>query len=112
MPTGLELIEFARKHPPQIAWTRDMLLWWMEETRVKNPDAPSVEYVDVAIMHSVMKYRLGFISKQEVLAELEESAEALNSETESSRVTGLFKRLVDLMYEIIDDVFEVVCPRP
>ena len=71
--TREKLISFAKEKPPQDPELREMLLKWIEETSLPGPnekDFLGIEYPDVAIMHSAMKYRLGFLTKKEVLDEL------------------------------------------
>jgi hypothetical protein len=99
------LIAFAKEKPPQDPEVREMLMQWLEQTRIpESSSAESVEFIDVAIMHSAMKYRLGFITKEEVLQELEEAGGMLASEY--SDTSELHNKLSQLMYSIEDDTFE------
>ncbi len=107
-----QLIALAEESPLQDPAVKEMLMSWMEETKVTDPEALSIEYVEVAIMHSAMKYRLGFLSTKEVMAELEESGQALYSEKATPRVKTLCDRLSELMRDIEDGTFELVRPRP
>ena len=107
--TSEQLISFAKEKPSQSLEVRKMLIQWLEQTSVpESARAESVEYVDVAIMHSVMKYRLGFLTKEEVLQELEEAGGILASEYIDT--SELHNKLSQLMYAIEDGAFEVIKP--
>ena len=97
------LVDFAREKPLGDPEVRDMLIQWMLETEApESPDTPSSEFVQVAIEHSLMKYRLGFISKEEALEELAESGDALASEGESTKdLSGVMDKIEDGVFEII-----------
>jgi hypothetical protein len=100
-----KLIDFAKEKPPQDPEVREMLLRWLEQTSIpEGSSAESVEFIDVAIMQSTMKYRLGFLTKEEVLLELEEAGGMLASEY--SDTTELHNKLSQLMYSIEDDTFK------
>ncbi len=100
-----DLIAFAKEKPPGDPEVKEMLLRWMEETSI--PDGSKVdswETIDVDIMHTAMKYRLGFLNKEEVIAELEELSEALAGEYTDP--AGTHDRLSQLLYAIEDGTFE------
>ncbi len=102
-----QLISLAREKPPQDPEVRGMLVRWLEETRIpEGAQVESVEYVDVEIMHTAMKYRLGFLSREDALEELEEAGGMLASEPGDT--SGLHDRLSQLMYAIEDGTFEVI----
>jgi hypothetical protein len=87
------LIAFAKEKPPQDPEVREMLMQWLEQTRIpESSSAESVEFIDVAIMHSAMKYRLGFITKEEVLQELEEAGGMLRIAQQTFPTHVLYRR--------------------
>src|SRR5687767_3594833 len=102
-----KLIELAREKPLRDPEVEKMFKQWLEETCIpETPDTPSVDYIEVAIMHAVMKYRLGFMSKEEVLEELEQAGGLLASEPGDT--TELHNELSQLLYAIEDDTFDVI----
>lgn len=105
--TREQLVSFAKEKPRQDLEVKKMLIKWLEQTSIpENSTAESVKYIEVAIMHSAMKYRLGFISKEEVLEELEQAGEMLASEYVDT--SELHNRLSQLMYSIEDNLFDIV----
>jgi hypothetical protein len=106
-----QLIALAKEKAPGDPEVREMLIKWLEQTRVpEGSQAESIEYIDVSIMHSAMKYRLGFISKEEVLEELELAGGLLAGEYPNENTKELHRRLSQLLYAIEDDTFELIKP--
>jgi hypothetical protein len=100
------LIDFAKTRDFGDPKIREMLLLWIDQTIVpEGEDRGSLALVDIAIMHTVMKYRLGFLTKYSVLDELEEERLALVSESDAGQLQQKFYNLVD---DIINDNFEVI----
>jgi hypothetical protein len=84
-----------------------MLIRWLRETDVPNESGVNaLDCVSVAIKHSVMKYRLGFLPKEEVLRELEQAGSCLASEHVDTKKQHA--ELSQLMYDIEDGVIDVV----
>ncbi len=101
--TRESLIAFAKETPQEDPRIREMLLEWMENTRTGES---SIGDIETSIMHTAMKYRLGFISKEEALSDLQQFMNILASEYED--ISDLHKRLSELMYGIEDGTFEVI----
>lgn len=97
------LITFATKTEAGDPSLQEMLLQWMEDTRLAES---SIQDIETSIMHTAMKYRLGFLSKNEALTELDQLGGALASEVGDT--TDLHNRLSQLMYGIEDDTFDVI----
>ena len=107
LETRARLLALATEKPAQDPEVRALLLQWIEETTVpESLDAPSVEYVEVEIIHTAMKYRLGFITQEECLADLEQAGGLLASEHIDT--IGLHKRLSQLIYAIEDGTFDKI----
>ena len=107
--TEEQLVAFARERPLRDPEVEKMLIQWLIETDVladREVKVTAIDRIDVAIKHSVMKYRSGFLSKEEVLQELEQAGGCLASEhTDTKRSRA---ELSQLMYDIEDGVFDVV----
>ena len=108
--TKEKLISFAEEKPPRDPEVEKMLLQWLDETRIQESQTtPSMDYLNISIMHSAMKYRLGFLSKEEVLQELEDVRIAMTAEKMTSKPAEvLYDELSQLMYDIEDDVFDKI----
>lgn len=109
------LIELAKNRPTQDPEVREMLLQWIDETsivEVPGQKLETSEYLDVGIMHTAMKYRLGFLTKIEALTELEELGLGIASIPNESRARELKMDLDHLVIAIENDTFDVVTPRP
>lgn len=108
--TREKLLALAKDKPPRDPEVKTLLLEWMVETAIlEESGASSIDYLDVSIMHAVMKYRLGFLEKDEVIEELEQIS--VSSETQSDDPNTLDKaelkrRLNDLLLAIEDDTFQ------
>ncbi len=103
--TREKLLAFAKEKPPQDPEVRELLVQWLNETNIEeNPNTESWEYADVAIMQSVMKYRLGFLSKEEVLEELEQVGSGLVGSA-GEKEKELLERLYDLRDAINANTF-------
>lgn len=101
--TSESLLAFAEGKEPGNPEVREMLLKWIEFTQVpEDAGAESVEYLKVAIMHSFMKYRLGFLTKDEVLEELEETRQGVVADV--GPTSQLHQEISDLMYGIEDEL--------
>ena len=103
------LVSCAREKPLRDSEVDKMLVQWLVETDVSaDPEVKvtAIERIDVAIKHSVMKYRLGFLSKEEVMQELEQSGSCLASEHADTKKQHA--ELSQLMYNIEDGVIDVV----
>jgi heat shock protein HspQ len=105
--TEAALISFAKERPLRDPEVEEMLIRWLKETGVPNESGVNaIDCIDAAIKHSVMKYRLGFLSKEEALQELEQAGGCLASERSDTKVQHL--ELSQLMYDIEDGVIVVV----
>jgi hypothetical protein len=101
------LISLAKEKPLEDPEVREMLIRWLKETDVPNESGVNAsDCISVAIKHSVMKYRLGFLSKEEVMQELEQAGSCLASEHADTKKQHA--ELSQLMYDIEDGVIEVV----
>ncbi len=100
------LIRLAKALPSGHQYVKEILDEWMEQTKVNDKDAPSIRYIIVGIDHSVMKYRIGFLTKEEVLSELMESGEALYSDLGAT--DELKDKLAELINSIENDTFTKV----
>lgn len=105
------IVSAAKQLPKRHPAVEKLLLGWIEETSVpEKNNAPSIEYVRVAMSHTEMKYRLGFLSKEEALAELKEEGKGLVSDPGH---TSLDKtRLEELLSSIENDSFEFAYKNP
>jgi len=101
------LISLAKEKSLRDPEVEEMLIRWLKETDVPNESGVnSIDCIDVAIKHSVMKYRLGFLSKEEVMKELEQAGGCLSSEHGDTKKQHV--QLSQLMYDIEDGVIDVV----
>lgn len=112
--TREQLISFAGEKPPRDPEVEVLLKKWLEQTGVpedieEQQKLEEWEYADITVMHTTMKYRLGFITTEEVILELEQVREGLVAREDEISKTML-ERLENLMYAIEDGVFEVVHP--
>ena len=106
------LISLAKERPLKDPVVEKMLIQWLEDTRIserERENVPSVNLVEVAIKHSVMKYRLGFLSKDEVMLELEQAGGCLASERIDTKKQHA--ELSQIMYDIEDGVIDVVAHK-
>jgi len=105
--TEERLIYLAKEKPLRDPKVEEMLIRWLKETDVPNESGVnSFDCIDVAIKHSVMKYRLGFLSKGEVMQELEQAGACLASEHADTKKQHT--ELSQLMYDIEDGAIDVV----
>ena len=103
------LVAFAKEKPLRDPEVEKMLVQWLEDTRISEVERVNVFSVDlvmVAIKQSAMKYRLGFLSREEVLGELEQAGGCLASEYVDTKESCA--ELSQLMNDIEDDVYDVV----
>ena len=105
--TEEKLLSLAIEKPLRDPDVEKLLIQWLEETRIpENIDSRSVDRISVTITHSAMKYRLGFLSKEEVFQELEQAGGCLASEYVDTK--ELHNKLSQLMYDIEYGVFGVI----
>ena len=105
--TEEQLISLAKEKPLCDSEVEEMLIRWLKETDVPNESGVnSIDCIDAAIKHSVMKYRLGFLSNEEVVQELEQAGGCLASEHGDTKKQHA--QLSQLMYDIEDGVICVV----
>lgn len=105
-----KLISFAKERPPQDPEVRDMLIRWLDETRVQQETEKQYEgweYADIAIMQAVMKYRLGFLSKDDAIEELEQIGIGLVTAQDLKR-QSIYDRLLALLEKIKTNRFEII----
>ncbi len=110
--TRERLISFAKEKPPQDPEVRAMLIQWLNETTLTGPEEQKYEgwqYIDTVITHAIMKYRLGFLSKDEVLQELEEVGMGLASAEDGSE-KELQLGLATLLSNIRGGVYHAIRP--
>jgi hypothetical protein len=103
------LISLAKEKPLRDPEVEKMFIQWLIETDVSGDPkekVTAIDRIDAAIKHSAMKYRLGFISREEVLQELQQAGDCLASEYVDTK--ELHAELSQLMYDIEDDIFEVI----
>jgi hypothetical protein len=101
------LISLAKEKPLRDPEVEEMLIRWLKETDVSNESGVnSIDCIDAAIKHSVMKYRLSFLSKEEVMQELEQAGGCLASEHADTKKQHA--QLSQLMYDIEDGLICVV----
>ncbi|MES3004874.1 MAG: hypothetical protein V4690_02030 [Patescibacteria group bacterium] len=94
------LVAFATERPPRDPEVQAMLVKWIEETSIaETAGALPAEYADAAIMHSIMKYRLGFISTEEVVQELEQVGMGLTEATDEYSLD-----LYDMLFTRIQEI--------
>ena len=105
--TEATLISLAKERPLCDPEVEELLVRWLKETDVPNESGVNaLDCISVAIKHSVMKYQLGFLSKEEALQELEQVGGCLASEHGDTKKQHV--ELSQLMYDIEDEAIRVV----
>jgi hypothetical protein len=108
--TDEELIAFAEQRPFKSPEVQEVLIRWIRQQEVpEDQDFGGLVLFEIALKVSTMKYMLGFLTKDEVLKELNDIEYGLACHPEHTQgLNPIITRLNDLVSEIENNNFKFI----